>query len=30
LVRVMIEGENQEQITTKAKELADFIEQKLK
>lgn len=30
LVRVMIEGENQEYITTKAKELADFIEEKLK
>ena len=30
LVRVMIEGEDQTYITTKAKELADFIEQKLK
>ena len=30
LVRVMIEGENQEYITKKAKELADFIETKLK
>jgi len=30
LVRVMIEGEDQAYITTKAKELADFIEQKLK
>ena len=30
LVRVMIEGENQEYITKKAKELADFIEAKLK
>ena len=30
LVRVMIEGEDQEYITKKAKELADFIEEKLK
>ena len=30
LVRVMIEGENQEYITKKAKEIADLIEQKLK
>lgn len=30
LVRVMIEGENQEYITKKAKELADLIEEKLK
>lgn len=30
LVRVMIEGENQEYITKKATELADFIEEKLK
>ena len=30
LVRVMIEGENQEYITKKAKELADFISNKLK
>ena len=30
LVRVMIEGENQDYITKKAKELADFIEKKLK
>ncbi len=30
LVRVMIEGENQEYITQKAKELADLIEKKLK
>ena len=30
LVRVMIEGENQEHITKKAKELADLIEDKLK
>lgn len=29
LVRVMIEGENQEYITKKAKELAEFIEEKL-
>ena len=29
LVRVMIEGENQEYITEKAKELAKFIENKL-
>ena len=30
LVRVMIEGENQEYITKKAKELAEFISEKLK
>ena len=30
LVRVMIEGENQEYITEKAKEIADLIEEKLK
>lgn len=30
LVRVMIEGENQEHITQKAKELAKLIEEKLK
>lgn len=30
LVRVMIEGENQEYITKKAKEVADLIEEKLK
>ena len=30
LVRVMIEGEDQEYITKKAKELADFIEEKLR
>ena len=30
LVRVMIEGENQEYITKKAKEIADLIEEKLK
>ncbi len=30
LVRVMIEGENQEYITKKAQELANFIEEKLK
>ena len=30
LVRVMIEGENQEYITKKAKEIADLIERKLK
>ena len=30
LVRVMIEGEDQEYITKKARELADFIEEKLK
>ena len=30
LVRVMIEGEDQEYITKRAKELAEFIEQKLK
>lgn len=30
LVRVMIEGENQEYITKKAQEIADLIENKLK
>ena len=30
LVRVMIEGENQEYITEKAREVADLIEEKLK
>ena len=30
LVRVMIEGENQEYITKKAQELVDLIEEKLK
>ena len=30
LVRVMIEGEDQEYITKKAKEIADLIEKKLK
>ena len=30
LIRVMIEGENQDYINTKAKELANFIEEKLK
>ena len=30
LVRVMIEGENQEYITKKAREVADLIEEKLK
>ena len=30
LVRVMIEGEDQEYITKRAKEIADLIEQKLK
>ena len=30
LVRVMIEGENQDYITKKAREIADLIEQKLK
>lgn len=30
LIRVMIEGENQEYISKKAKELSDLIEEKLK
>ena len=30
LVRVMIEGENQEVLNTKARELADLIEERLK